>query len=161
MKKILMSLTLLGTFAAMSAKGDSYMYWMVENAKYSNGESILFDTADIYAVGGAGAPILLGESSLNSDGSSTPKNVTLDVSGYTGSEWSFIVELYNDGKLLTQSAEGVNTYSSAFDAGAIFEHLAPSGAGVVKFSTFAVPEPTSGLLMLFGLCGLALRRKRA
>lgn len=30
-----------------------------------------------------------------------------------------------------------------------------------QFSTYAVPEPTSGLLMLLGMAGLALRRKRA
>lgn len=30
-----------------------------------------------------------------------------------------------------------------------------------QFGTFAVPEPTSGLLMLLGIAGLALRRKRA
>ena len=30
-----------------------------------------------------------------------------------------------------------------------------------NWQTAAVPEPTSGLLMLVGLAGLALRRKRA
>ena len=30
-----------------------------------------------------------------------------------------------------------------------------------QFSTYAVPEPTSGLLMLLGIAGLALKRKRA
>ena len=35
---------------------------------------------------------------------------------------------------------------------------APGGAG---WSTMSVPEPTSGLLMLLGMAGLALRRRRA
>ncbi|MCR5413849.1 MAG: PEP-CTERM sorting domain-containing protein, partial [Kiritimatiellae bacterium] len=30
-----------------------------------------------------------------------------------------------------------------------------------NFKTAAVPEPTSGLLMLLGVAGLALRRRRA
>lgn len=34
-------------------------------------------------------------------------------------------------------------------------------AGPSQWSTAAVPEPTSGLLMLLGLAGLALKRKRA
>ena len=32
---------------------------------------------------------------------------------------------------------------------------------VVDMAGLAVPEPTSGLLMLVGLAGLALRRRRA
>ena len=34
-------------------------------------------------------------------------------------------------------------------------------AGASTWSTAAVPEPTSGLLMLLGMAGLALRRRRA
>ena len=39
--------------------------------------------------------------------------------------------------------------------------LAFSTEGPSSWSTAAVPEPTSGLLMLVGLAGLALRRRRA
>ena len=39
--------------------------------------------------------------------------------------------------------------------------LALSTEGASSWSTAAVPEPTSGLLMLVGLAGLALRRRRA
>ncbi len=36
-----------------------------------------------------------------------------------------------------------------------------SGAGWYSVATSSVPEPTSGLLMLLGVAGLALKRKRA
>ena len=36
-----------------------------------------------------------------------------------------------------------------------------STAGATAWSTAAVPEPTSGLLLLLGMAGLALKRKRA
>ena len=35
------------------------------------------------------------------------------------------------------------------------------GSTATAWSTAAVPEPTSGLLMLLSLAGLALKRKRA
>lgn len=36
-----------------------------------------------------------------------------------------------------------------------------TSAGPTQWSTAAVPEPTSGLLMLLGIAGLALKRRRA
>lgn len=50
------------------------------------------------------------------------------------------------------SGLGTATKNVFADASATFE---ANGAG-----WYAVPEPTSGLLLLIGLAGLALRRKR-
>lgn len=161
MKKLLMSLALLGIFAAMTAKGDSYLYWMVDDATYANGDNnFSFYSAQLFAVKEGEDKQFVG-ASLGS-GNSTTKNVSFDVSGFSDG-WSFMVELYADSAAtdpFTQSSSTI-AYSTALQNGAIYEHLAPSGAGVATFHTFNVPEPTSGLLMLFGLCGLALRRKRA
>lgn len=160
MKKLLMSLALVGTFAAMSAKGDSYLYWMVDaSTDPSVGE---FDAAELYAFYDGGKHEFLGASAAadgktdrnlaTGEGSLSGYNIA-SISGYP--EISFLVELYNGDKWVSQS---ILSYTDA-KAG-IYEHLAPGGAGAATFTTFAVPEPTSGLLMLFGLCGLALKRKR-
>lgn len=169
MKKLLMSLALLGTFAAMSAKGaESYIYWMVDPTD----NSLQFNSAELYAFYGDAKQELLGVSLANGgvtkrnlatgaqeteegDGILTGYNLA-SISAYP--DMSFLVELYNDDTWVSQSTL---TFDQAFKMGGIYEALAPAGAGTVTFTSFAVPEPTSGLLMLFGLCGLALKRKRA
>lgn len=56
------------------------------------------------------------------------------------------------------SAIGVTTFEWADESGRVFANPASfSGAGWYT----AAPEPTSGLLLLLGMAGLALRRKRA
>ena len=58
------------------------------------------------------------------------------------------------------------TFDSSMDA--VIDNLAITiggdvggGSNATAWSTAAVPEPTSGLLMLLGMAGLALRRRRA
>ena len=158
MKKLLMSLALVGTFAAMSAKGaDSYMYWMVSGAQYGDtGVYAQFVAADLYAVADGSKTLIGSWATEGGPVSSTDKNVATwavdgDMSGY-----SFLVELWNETSKLTEGTLGYVDVKNA-----IYTSLNPSGAGVATFTSFNVPEPTSGLLMLIGLCGLALKRKRA
>lgn len=80
------------------------------------------------------------------------------LAGITGSESSFFVELYN--------AAGVKMYTSEIlrDIEAYRSKMEGMArpADTYGFNTFkaaAVPEPTSGLLLLLGVAGLALRRK--
>lgn len=155
MKKLLMSLALVGTFAAMSAKGDSYMYWMVN----TTGSDLIFSSADLYVLDGNTKGAWLATVNSLEGGQTTARNGGISVGDYENK--SFLVELYNgegDGAWLSQS---IISWDDAFKSGGIYQALNPSGADSVVFSSFAVPEPTSGLLMLIGLCGLALKRKRA
>ena len=79
-----------------------------------------------------------------------------------------VLFLYSSTKDFTDGVEYyiANTASAtATDAGNVVANLGSTiGGGAANLgatSWQAVPEPTSGLLMLVGLAGLALRRKRA
>lgn len=58
------------------------------------------------------------------------------------------------------SAIGETYFDWADESGSVFAD-ATSFGGAGWYTGAAVPEPTSGLLMLLGMAGLALRRKRA
>jgi hypothetical protein len=59
------------------------------------------------------------------------------------------------------SSIGDTEFAFSDDSGKVFADKQASFAGAGWYTTAAVPEPTSGLLMLVGLAGLALRRRRA
>ena len=70
---------------------------------------------------------------------------------------SFLVELWDNGG----TRVGWQSYSASALADNIWKDGEPSASGGTPLTvTGVVPEPTSGLLLLLGMAGLALRRKR-
>lgn len=59
------------------------------------------------------------------------------------------------------SAIGKTPFNFKDESGTVFADKQASFAGAGWYTTASVPEPTSGLLLLLGMAGLALRRKRA
>lgn len=153
MKKLIVMLFAVSAMSVMAA--DSYLYWMVndnafawDNARLSDGSSYM----TLYSA---------------ADGSSLGKSVgyvaatDMDIGAYAllngavGS--SFLVELC--------AGDAIVARSGSFDISALGQYitqsiLAPGSSPYAVSGFTAVPEPTSGLLMLFGLAGLALRRRR-
>lgn len=85
-------------------------------------------------------------------------------STYQAEGYSFFIELLNDGKAVGRSNssstlnwDGLSSYISSTLGGTTVPSSSVWNGGTF---TAAVPEPTSGLLMLFGISALALRRKR-
>lgn len=83
--------------------------------------------------------------------------------GVTGDKmfWVVFTEGSMDGGKAIQWTAATDISASAYDAGS----PSPGTFGVTSFANSgtiaSVPEPTSGILLLVGMAGLALRRKRA
>lgn len=155
MKKILMSLAVIGACAVMSAKADSYLYWMIDQ---DDASGYVFDNAYLYAVDGSGNKTFL-DASINDDVRDAPQQrFAFDTSTY-GSSYSYLVELYADG---TEDNNWVAMSSMSWDTfkGGLYQptqQIKP-----VAFTSFTnVPEPTSGMMLLLGMGLLALKRKKA
>ena len=84
-----------------------------------------------------------------------------DLGDYGNSTYSFFVELINaSGTVYTQKA--ATSYNDLLSSGYVSASALdrPTGALSGGFNGAAVPEPTSGVLLLIGGAMLALRRRR-
>ena len=110
-----------------------------------------------------------------SGGKFSESSATYDT---TSDQTAYLAVVYGDRLFISTTADAgymaVGEGSIAFDSQAYLtrynntvntlkvDNLASAGyAGAGWYGAAAVPEPTSGLLILLGMAGLALRRKRA
>lgn len=160
MKKAFLAMAILGATVASAA--DSYLYWMVGDGAPAYSYARVRDTS------GDTAYLTLYDSGFESLGdSATLADITsakewgdslLARLPTTDSSKSYVVELYNDSdKFVAQSAviSGAQIANYISSGG-----MSMPAAGAWSASSFAIPEPSSGLLMLVGCAVLGLRRRR-
>lgn len=164
----------LATFAiaasAMVASAGT-LYWQVEGENAGD----TFDSATLYVSqnsDGSSATALATASSANGtlytdeDGTYSDMMQT-DISDYSGSNpaYYFFVEMANYNGATDPKRGQVYTYQNLVDSGYVATSPFDSNSAIAAAQGFnmgasAVPEPTSGMLLLIGGSLLALRRRR-
>ena len=169
MKSFLSVLLISG--ALMASADDSYLYWMIgdtdpyKSTDYNkvrvvevDGSGNIIDYLNLYGPSGDDLSTTTVSSSdintLKSDG------LALYAKLSSGTPYSsFFIELLNDNKLVAQSE--TLSYSAAV---ADYYITTGNSMGVPTVmwaaSSFAIPEPNSGLLLLVGMAALGLRRRK-
>lgn len=169
--KSILSIAILATALCASAD-DQYLYWMIDDSSelvaadgttktpltgsyYAKVKTNSGDYLNFYETPG-GSPIG-GVDNFAFKVADIKDNIPTFAGVFTGTPVSFIIELYSDAGSAPGSWVGQATleWNSDYITSGGMGHATPGS--VNSFS--AVPEPTSGLLLLLGVAGLALRRK--
>ena len=162
MKHSFLKLASVATVAlAASVASAEYIYAYISETKdlYQPERSISFDYATFKADGSeTPLPIGSGEAvaSAGEGASSSTASAFYVGSADTQVTTSLLVELWVESQ---EGPVGWRQFSYAQIAPYVFSNTGGSGDTYLTISE-VVPEPASGLLLLFGLAGLALRRKR-
>ena len=168
MKKLIFSLALI---ASTVASADSFLYWMVDSGQQSydyariyakEGDSTtylnIYDGGFDYAYEDAGSGISSVSLETVNDARANGQGFYAALAGINPSDATFIIELYNDSnQFLSQtSMSGSELAAYVYSGGT----SAPRAVGPWASSSYAIPEPSSGMLMLVGFAMLGLRRRR-
>ena len=163
MKKLVLFATVLA--AMMTVRAD-VLYWMVSDDYAKDAGSSDDSTfATLYATDDNGATkheLATATGSAVANAYEYSDYFTANISSYSGSSYSYFIELVNGVKTTPESYNNLlsNGYISV---GGISTptSLASGGFGQAAGSaTYNVPEPTSGLLFLVGGMLLGLKRRR-
>ena len=162
-----MSGTVLDPNGAVANKTVTAYLWVIDAATYdtlsANTTGAAMSDA-VYAAYGSNLSGAYASATTNKKGLA---NLTDDSKSYSEGNSAYGVILYTYGtgdEMQYMGNVGKVTFESAMDLesqGMSQYLLGDTSKGAPAWSTAAVPEPTSGLLLLLGMAGLALKRKRA
>lgn len=157
---------------SFGAVADSYLYWLVGDSISLDGQENFtgYSTAKVGVLDSSGVSQgylnLYGDNGVSLDGPSVGMTPG-DNSPYyanlatAGAGYQFYIELFNDLSESVGRSSEILAYADALAYATTFGLSTPAVPwNVSSFTTAAVPEPSSALLMLLGCAGLALKRKK-
>lgn len=171
MKRFLLAACLVGALSGL-ADELQYLYWQVDLDSVNPYSAPAFSYATLsddggvsylsfYGTGGSAIGTEMAVSTWDNVGDTGTKAGPL-YSGFDASvlSGSFLFELWQEDAQGTASRVGWASYSYAQLQDHIYKSVA-QGAGNDPLTIAAVPEPSSALLLILGMAGLALRRRKA
>ena len=159
--------TVLEPGGAVANKSVTAYLWVIDAATYDTLSGNATGTAmsdAVYAAYGSNLGSAYTSKTTSKKGAA---DLIDDSKSYGAGDSAYGVILYTYGtgdEMQYMGNVGKITFESAMDmeSAKMSEFLlGNTSAAAPAWSTAAVPEPTSGLLMLLGMAGLALRRRRA
>lgn len=156
---------LLVAFAAAITANASYLYWQVEASDYSHiTEPDQVTAVNVWAIDNNGAKTFVdGYRAASGQTVDMDQAQMIDVSAFSSGSYSFYIELMNYSSGAQKLGETVSneTYASMVNNHYIMDTpLSITMATPWHGGTVAAPEPTSAMLMLLGMAGLALKRRK-
>lgn len=157
MKKLLILAAIL--VAGVAANAASFK-WSAGNIYASNGTDKYTGNVTLYAyLATAEASTATAVSTVTASASGAVVATTFSSDSLVGgNDYIFFFTIEDNGKTFTSAEKTVGALATQTQNIA-FGNMASATQNAGNWA--AVPEPTSGLLFLFGMAGLALKRKRA
>ena len=187
MKKLIIALAVVAAGVAANAASFSwkaqsgYLYDGADTpAKLTSGTAYLMftsvmsqsDLVSAFATDAAAAASTVASKTVNAAPVASNSRIALTdafTADVTANQTAYFVVFNGDNMYVSIEAdapyaavgESTISFGSISSSSKAFNDVAGGYAGAGWYGAAAVPEPTSGLLMLLGMAGLALRRKRA
>ena len=156
MKKIMIMLAVVT--ATVVANAASFN-WQAANLYGSDGTTKYAGTVDLYAV--IDGVDTLVSSATAAAGAIKKDNTTFESDKFVvGNYYDFFLQYEDNGKVFTSALKEDIAAHSTSTITVNFGNMQTATQDAANWATAAAPEPTSGLLLLLGVAGLALRRKQ-